>query len=623
MNAPRLDRHGLTRPLARCAVLTVLAVAVVSHAQEENLLRNARFANKLNGWEASGNAARYSVMQEFGRGPVLRYAKRKDETPDENSHFDQVVQLVPGTLYTLLVQSRATPGLRPVIRVASMGWQTIATAMAADTPNWQTIHALFRAPEEGKIRVQIFGGAHGEIRQTFPGESFFDDLLLRPANTAERERFLSCAITISHDQPLHAVNRLFFGSNTLFMIDDDEALADGSIARHLSKMPCTLLRFPGGDVADNYLWKTHSLDNRKWWPSKQGSHTTDTDEFMALCRQVGAEPILVVNLEAWLLRGDVEGGARDAADWVRHCNVTNAYGVKYWEIGNETYLYSPGKHKRLPVSARQYAQAYLQFSAAMKAVDPTIRTGAIGHLHPNVRVSLGDHRDEDPWWPTIFDLAGDKIDFAVVHEYALSRFGVPLRKRDSVRTFREFLRKNQPDRHIPIALTEWNLNKKTEGTASEKALMLAERIGEYLLGGVDMATFWPLRIGGRTWGNRGLLSAEDNTPQMSHRILAAYATRLANGGTALTTTCEHQSLFCMAAEVANGPTYLFVCNSTPEESGLTCVIDAGQRTLEKGTVEIIGATEKTPATPPALTRGEDGRLQTVLPPKAFAILTLR
>jgi len=423
--------------------------------------------------------------------------------------------------------------------------------------------------------VQIFGGSRGAIRQSFPGESLFDDLLLRPATTAEHERYHSCTITVSLDAPLHEVNPLFFGSNTLFMIDDDAALADGSLARNLRAMPCTLLRFPGGDVADNYLWKSHSLDNPKWWPGKQGSHTTDTDEFMTFCRQVGAAPVLVVNLEAWLLKDDIEGGARDAADWVRHCNVTKGYRVKYWEIGNETHLYNPGKHKRLPVSARQYAAAYLRFSAAMKEVDPTINTGAIGHLHPESHVNLGDRKDQDAWWPTIFDLAGDKIDFAVVHEYAFSRFGTPLRRREAIRTFRAFLRERQPERHIPIALTEWNLNKKTAGTTAEKALMLAERTGEYLLGGVDMATFWPLRIGGRHWGDRGLLSETDNTPQMSYRILSAFATRLAKGGTLFTTACDREFIFHLAAQATDGAIHVFICNPT-EGPVFNCHIDLGK-----------------------------------------------
>jgi alpha-N-arabinofuranosidase len=94
-----------------------------------------------------------------------------------------------------------------------------------------------------------------------------------------------------------------------------------------------------------------------------------------------------------------------AAAWVRYANVTKGYHVRYWEIGNESYLSSYNGQ----ATAQQYAQDLVDFSTVMKAVDPTIKIGANGH--------------DDLWWSTILPVAAEKIDFLVVHMYPLWAWG--------------------------------------------------------------------------------------------------------------------------------------------------------------------------------------------------------
>src|SRR5689334_7444388 len=41
---------------------------------------------------------------------------------------------------------------------------------------------------------------------------------------------------------------------------------------------------------------------------------------------------------AWSAGAIIDGDERlDADNWVRHSNVTNHFGFKYWEVGNENY----------------------------------------------------------------------------------------------------------------------------------------------------------------------------------------------------------------------------------------------------------------------------------------------
>jgi hypothetical protein len=88
-----------------------------------------------------------------------------------------------------------------------------------------------------------------------------------------------------------------------------------------------------------------------------------------------------------------------AREWVRYANITRGYGIRYWEIGNESWqsTFNGG------ATADAYARDLVEFSAVMKAVDPSIAIGASG--------------DSANWWRTILTGAGSSIDFLAVHNY--------------------------------------------------------------------------------------------------------------------------------------------------------------------------------------------------------------
>ncbi len=141
-----------------------------------------------------------------------------------------------------------------------------------------------------------------------------------------------------------------------------------------------------------------------WATDSSGHRTLDLpfDDFMKLAQNMGAEPILVVHIHSALYEGPLPHGdwntiVQAAADWVEYANITQGYGVKRWEIGNEVDLngWSP----------EQYAKMVKDISAAMKAVDPTIKISAN---------SMGGKA----WWDKVMpSIAGD-IDFLVTHQYS-------------------------------------------------------------------------------------------------------------------------------------------------------------------------------------------------------------
>ena len=55
-----------------------------------------------------------------------------------------------------------------------------------------------------------------------------------------------------------------------------------------------------------------------------------------------------------------------------------------------------------------------------------------------------------------------------------------------------------------------------------QALIVAELTGRYLEGGVDMATFWPLRLTGKGSKFRSLLDRDTNEPRAPYHVLKLF-----------------------------------------------------------------------------------------------------
>ncbi|MCM8817261.1 MAG: hypothetical protein NC913_07115 [Candidatus Omnitrophica bacterium] len=226
------------------------------------------------------------------------------------------------------------------------------------------------------------------------------------------------------------------------------------------------IRWPGGNFSSWYHWKQGigSKEKRKTMISyaddiiREESHLFGTDEYVKFCNQVGTTPYITVNA------GD--GTPREAAEWVEYCNYSgNTYyadlrrkngnnqpfGVKYWEIGNEIY----GDWQVGTKDAVEYSKALIEFSKAMKRIDPSIKVVAVG---------MGKH---DPDWDRIvLDTAWDYIDGISVHIYIgrheyFDSFG-------QIFTIADHLRKMEDDiiriaeqkkskKNIFLALSEWGI----------------------------------------------------------------------------------------------------------------------------------------------------------------------
>ncbi len=547
-----------------CSVL-LSAAGGRSQPATGNVLANAGFEEAVEPWRAlvsDDPAARYEWDAAGGRDGSACIAYRKTAEGFGNSHFDQDFDVEPGRTYAFGGWMRGDGTLRSYIRIADEEWNTLALIGAPPGRDWALVTGIFESEEQAWLRFQWFGGSPGEdFRQGARGETRLDDAFVRAATAEEIEQQYTTTIRIDATRRVRKINPLLFGSNELFHIDDDASRADGKIALMLREAGCGLLRFPGGHVSDNYDWKTQTLDRPKQFPARWGPETTDTDEFMVFCRAVEAEPIFCCNFAKAISGPGLDEAVANAVDWVRYCNVEKGYGIKYWEIGNETYL----SDEWTSTTAEEYAEGVIAFSQAMKAVDPSIKIGANG---PSRDTAAG-RRDTVPWWPMVLERAIDHIDFVIVHVY----YPVPsyraylhseMRFASGARSVREYIREHHPARaEMPMAITEWNTSRNSIGSSLGHAIVIANMLGEFASEGVEMGNYWPLRIRSGDW-NRGLLRHGSKGPQPVYHTFKAFATMLR--GSLVASTRQGPALVYPALSEDGQSLNVFVINRHEREA---------------------------------------------------------
>ena len=253
-------------------------------------------------------------------------------------------------------------------------------------------------------------------------------------------------ITVAADKTVRPTTRKLLGINLNYLLDNDANRPPGArpLAQAVTDLGIGSLRYPGGAKSDVTLWATPpfrkpgpalALLGPAEWPAndrrvynletRQFVHKPmDFDAFIRLCRQTGAEPVVVIPHDA-MYRPAQDGSVipdkatllQNAVSLVRYANIERGYGVKYFEIGNESYFYVYDGGSR----AMDYARDLKLFAAAMKGVDPSIQIGANGPVGATDIGSLDNMAgDQTVWWQAVFAEAGASIDFVSVHEYPCS-----------------------------------------------------------------------------------------------------------------------------------------------------------------------------------------------------------
>lgn len=178
----------------------------------------------------------------------------------------------------------------------------------------------------------------------------------------------------------------------------------------------SILRFPGS--SPNYDWKkTIGL------PNQRPNFLYGLDEFLKTAEEIGSEVIYTFPYFA--------GTVEDAADLVEYLNAEcdgknpgggidwaneraknghpGHYNVKYFELGSEVTfgVDTKGIPGADPVI---YANKYLEYRKAMKAIDSSVLLGAVTE-------NSGQVKGISAWNNKVFEIAGNSIDFLIEHTY--------------------------------------------------------------------------------------------------------------------------------------------------------------------------------------------------------------
>jgi cellulose binding protein with CBM2 domain/fibronectin type III domain protein len=270
-----------------------------------------------------------------------------------------------------------------------------------------------------------------------------------------------------------------------------------------------MIRYPGGSYGDIYHWQDNTA------PGGYVAPGTDFDTFMASVQRIGAQPMLIANYGT--------GTPQEAADWVRYANVTKGYGAKYWTIGNENYgnghygsAWEADDHDDL--SPTEYADEVVAYSEAMKAVDPTIKIGAVLTMPGNWPDGITGTGDSGTWNQTVLSIAGSAIDFADVHWYPGGSSAADSLTRTAQLDDAMYLLHQQIDRYaghnLGVSLTETNVGVGQD--TQPGALFLADAYAGLLQDGVFTVDWWNVHNGigtvstvdGQTdYGDFGMLSS--------------------------------------------------------------------------------------------------------------------
>ena len=123
----------------------------------------------------------------------------------------------------------------------------------------------------------------------------------------------------------------------------------------LKEMGVKFLRYPGGDKSDLNLFSIPPYEKADPHLARTGKGAVDDyvnilknyndfrfdvldfDEFIAMCKELDAEPVVVVPADSYL--GNYPKGTtvtkredliRHAVEWVRYANIKKKLGIKYW-----------------------------------------------------------------------------------------------------------------------------------------------------------------------------------------------------------------------------------------------------------------------------------------------------
>jgi alpha-N-arabinofuranosidase len=278
--------------------------------------------------------------------------------------------------------------------------------------------SLFASSVEGPVRLMVSFRARNKpdtilasTEVQVPDGGKWTKLPFRlklPDGAVKSHELVDFAVSITGDK------RISLDMIRLFPADAVEGYFDPEVIKTAKEMNFSLIRW-GGNFMSTYHWedgigpqdKRPTLLDRAWGGMEYNDF--GTDEFMSLCRLVGAQPMICMNLGS--------GTKEEARKWVEYVNgapttpqgalrAANGHRDPYpptiWELGNELW----GDDQVGWQTPTSNAARYLEFY-------PVVRKQA---LPGAMLVACGPGADfAPPWTEALVKNAGKDMSYLSVH----------------------------------------------------------------------------------------------------------------------------------------------------------------------------------------------------------------
>ena len=160
-------------------------------------------------------------------------------------------------------------------------------------------------------------------------------------------------------KPLTKISKYIFGNN-LGHWTNRKFLEQDEFIFNLKDIGIQVVRFPGGNAANDYFWDASELNQcpdgtpeiiyksnfKKTTSPKlgtQGNYRTRPEDYYELLLRTKSTGSICVNYSFCLYSNEkdelerVNNAANYAAEWEKEVNIKRGLGIKFWEIGNENW----------------------------------------------------------------------------------------------------------------------------------------------------------------------------------------------------------------------------------------------------------------------------------------------
>jgi len=453
-------------------------------------------------------------------------------------------------------------------------------------------------------------------------------------------------ITVDANTVKGDISSKITGTNTSWYYDNDAIWADGSMAGYLRDFGVGALRYPGGVETSKFHWETPyghwNVD--LWEPGVSYPPTSaymNTDDFIAQCRAIGAEPVIGINIQSGKKYNRIQDSVNEAVRWVQYCK-DHSYNVKYWYLDNEPYYNSNSG----PISVSEYAGYVTQFVPPMRAVDPNIKI----IVNWENKLSVTSYWNA---WITLFETAGAYFDMADVHWYWAWDYATwdmwlnenPMVVRewcgdcpnskyigpsfvDEIKGFYDRIQDiNGVNYTCKLVALEWNIAPTHDNRFSrfQHALMQSEMLGQFIEGGLEMACIWPLTWDGGLGGDfRTVLDDTLHQPTPSSWVFQLYSHAL--GQKLITSTTNVAHIRPVSALSVDGNTvWVYLLHKSGEGDAARVQVSINGFTPVKAEAITFTATVLTSDAgglkKVAIKNTPSGKWDCVLPPHSLTMLT--